>query len=115
MRGNLLTIGDRARSHAPRVALLVLGEEVDRIEREARVRWPVDTGKSRSLLDGRVEVHGQSVALHVRGGADYTIHIVSRGVKPWDRYVLLPLQQLAREATTLIGDALWDALERDRA
>jgi len=114
MRGNLLTIGDRAKFHAPRVALEVLGEAVDQIEREAKARWPVDTGKSRSLLDGRVEVQGSVVRLHIHGGADYTLHIVSRGVKPWDRYVLLPLQQLAREAAAMIGDALWDRLAADR-
>lgn len=110
IRGDLLTLGQRARSPATQAAIrAALLEGVAEVVEAARVRWPVDTGYSRDQLGVEQD---PPMTVHAVGRAEYTTHIVTRaGIRPWREYIVEPLRKFARdELPKRIADRLTKAL-----
>lgn len=88
IRGSLLSLPARSRQLGRQVARAVVKAEADRIVREGRSVWPVDTGLSQSRLRAKYwpnKATRQSAA--IVDGSGYGPRIVSRGVRPWRDYM----------------------------
>jgi hypothetical protein len=88
LRGSILTLPERAKAAArvaPRRALAVAA---DSVVASARQQWPVSTGRSRAALGATTRDEGVAIV----DTAEYALEILSRGVRPWDAYVLTPLR-----------------------
>jgi hypothetical protein len=113
--GSLFTIGSRACAAAARVVPGVVRRAGEAVIAYASPRWPVASGRSRGLLsatlDDRAPLRPRSI---LRGRAPYTLFIRSEGVRPWDAYVLAPLQLQLRALPRALGEAITEELRHGR-
>lgn len=106
--GSLYTLGARSKAVSQPAALKVLVAGARKIVGLAEPRWPVRTGLSRDSL--HVTVAAREVSISAIGYAPF---IVSRGVHPWDQYIVTPFEQFViYEAPAAVGQALIRSLQQ---
>lgn len=104
--GSLYTLGARSKAVSQPAALKVLNAGALRIVGAAEPKWPVDTGDSKRSL--HVTLSAQGVVISAIGYAPY---ILSRGIRPWDAYIIKPFEQfVVYEAPGQIGQGILRAL-----
>lgn len=98
IKGSLLTLPQRARDLARRVAAEVLAAGVSEIVTTAKARAPVDSGAYRRLLTATSAASGEKAKGTIRDGSGYGPRIVSRGVRPWLAHVSDPARELVKRS-----------------
>jgi hypothetical protein len=99
----------RINAGAVRAVEAPLRDRAEKIVREARDRWPVDSGRSRDGIETQVYATPSGLVLEFTGRAGYTTRVRDRGEPigtSWRRLVQGPALSMGRAAAPEIVAAL---------
>jgi hypothetical protein len=107
LRGSILTLAERSRTLSGQVAQLVLDEKAQQIVQAARGPWPASRSRNADNVVSRERLmweRGTSTKVQIRiintaetrKGVRYVPLILSKGVRPWQAYIVEPTLQMAR-------------------
>lgn len=121
LRGTIRTLAARSRDLSSKVAQIVLDEQAARIVQAARGPWPVDRSPNADNVRSKEQLlweRGTGTKVQIRilntaetkRGQRYSPFILSKGIRPWPKYIVEPTLQMARTIGPVIAKRIADAL-----
>ncbi len=95
-------------------ALHVIERRIDAVYMNARMSWPVKTGRSKGDLDNGIAVAGDTADAFVqnKNSGGYAFFVRSGGRHAWTELVRRPMQEGASGLAAELGEDVVDRLSR---